>query len=33
MAFYHPRAVRLFPSWLERIMIRLNRTSARASGD
>ncbi len=33
MAFYHPRAVKLFPSWLERIMIRLNRTSARASGD
>jgi diadenylate cyclase len=33
LAFYHPRAVRLFPSWLERIMVRLNRTSARASGD
>jgi diadenylate cyclase len=33
MAFYHPRAVKLFPWWLERIMVRLNRTSARASGD
>lgn len=32
MAFYHPRAVKLFPAWLERILVRLNRTSARAPG-
>jgi diadenylate cyclase len=32
LAFYHPRAVRLFPAWLERLMVRLNRTSARAPG-
>lgn len=33
MAFYHPRAARSYPPWLERILVRLNRTSARASGD
>src|SRR3990172_4155912 len=32
LAFYHPRPVRLFPAWLERLMVRLNRTSARAPG-
>jgi diadenylate cyclase len=32
LAFYHPRAVRLFPAWFERLMVRLNRTSARAPG-
>jgi diadenylate cyclase len=32
LAFYHPRAVRLFPAWLERLMVRLSRTSARAPG-
>jgi diadenylate cyclase len=32
LAFYHPRAVKLFPAWVERIMVRLNRTSARAPG-